>query len=604
MPENGLTTAKTFPKFSGKDEDWERFCESFEATMVANTRYQKNALSLDDDTAVILKTNEVSTQTDAEKKKDEEEMRDHDLELYKILIDSIDVKHSEDAYLLVTGSKEDGYDKGCFKVAWATLKAVYEIATPQDKVTLKRDYAGLAFEHASQDPKTFVLSLDKIRGRLKKDYQVDTPLVTFLEDVVDRLPSEYKTKKEDWLKAVKDGSMKRTDLLLALAKEHKALFPESQRRDEAALVMGGGPKVKCFRCGQWGHKSNVCPVKKSDGKSKENGDWKGSSKNLKGGNKSHVRCHFCKKLGHIRTHCPRLMDKEKNEAYTHMDVVLVMDEELEMDKRDASYGVCEVNEAVGACSPCEDPLKDMMRYPCLSPIRPREYPEDEESLEVAKRVGAKTWRSNVDMSCCCKLCKKKGHEKDHCTYHCVPLKEKEECMIGIPPDDGEDVEFGSNGADQTAGVDNEVVTPRMDVENEAESPWSIHSPEAKRLKKIREEKRLGEFNEKMDQYLEERGLMLDLDRVKLNGIKPRRLTSHEEIGSRERPIEVRDLPMMPSHASLSSKKPLYRLEMRRVPSDGCGMKMNEVKEESFLRIREVFAQNIHPIQNIDAPPQY
>ena len=38
----------------------------------------------------------------------------------------------------------------------------------------------------------------------------------------------------------------------------------------------------------------------------------------------------------------------------------------------------------------------------------------------------------------------------------------------------------------------------------------------------------------MDQYLEERGLMLDLDRVKLNGIKPRRLTSHEEIGSRER----------------------------------------------------------------------
>ena len=197
---------------------------------------------------------------------------------------------------------------------------------------------------------------------------------------------------------------------------------------------------------------------------------------------------------------------------------------------------------------------------------------------------------------------KKGHEKDHGTYHCVPLKEKEECMIGIPPDDGEDVEFGSNGADQTAGVDDEIVTPRMDVENETESPWSIHSPEAKRLKKIREEKRLGEFNEKMDQYLEERGLMLDLDRVKLNGIKPRRLTSHEEIGSRERPIEVQDLPMMPSHASLSSKKPLYRLEMRRVPSDGCGLKMNEVKEESFLRIREVFAQNIHPIQNIDAPP--
>ena len=77
MLENGLTTAKTFPKFSGKDEDWDRFCESFEATMVANSRYQKNNLTLDDDTVVILKTTEVSAQTDAEKKKDEEEIRDH-----------------------------------------------------------------------------------------------------------------------------------------------------------------------------------------------------------------------------------------------------------------------------------------------------------------------------------------------------------------------------------------------------------------------------------------------------------------------------------------------------------------------------------------------
>ena len=57
---------------------------------------------------------------------------------------------------------------------------------------------------------------------------------------------------------------------------------------------------------------------------------------------------------------------------------------------------------------------------------------------------------------------KKGHVKDHGTCMRIPLKEKKKCMIGIPPDDGEDLEFGSNGADQTAGVDNEVVAARLE----------------------------------------------------------------------------------------------------------------------------------------------
>jgi hypothetical protein len=29
--------------------------------------------------------------------------------------------------------------------------------------------------------------------------------------------------------------------------------------------MGGQSKVKCYNCGQWGHKSNNCPKKKKKG---------------------------------------------------------------------------------------------------------------------------------------------------------------------------------------------------------------------------------------------------------------------------------------------------------------------------------------------------
>jgi hypothetical protein len=132
MPETGVTTAKTFCRFSEKDEDRDRFCDSFDATMVANTRYQKNALSMEDDTVVILKPNEASTQTDADKEKEEEEMRDHDLELYKILIDSIDkTMKGKEAYQLLKGFKEDGYDQRCLKIAWKDLTAVYGITTPR-----------------------------------------------------------------------------------------------------------------------------------------------------------------------------------------------------------------------------------------------------------------------------------------------------------------------------------------------------------------------------------------------------------------------------------------------------------------------------------------
>ena len=191
---------------------------------------------------------------------------------------------------------------------------MYGIATPQDKVALKKDYASLAFEHTSQCPMTFVLGLDEIRAKLKKDYHWDTPLVTFLEDVIDRLPPEHKTKKEKWLEDVKDGSMKRLDLILALEKEPKALFPEYQKRShETALVMGGQPKMKCFGCGQWGHKSKDCPLKKGQAgakpKDKSKGDKKNSSK--KGGNHSQLSCHYCKKLGHIKPNCPKLQDKKR-----------------------------------------------------------------------------------------------------------------------------------------------------------------------------------------------------------------------------------------------------------------------------------------------------
>jgi hypothetical protein len=194
---------------------------------------------------------------------------------------------------------------------------MYEITTPQDKVTLKKDYMSLSFKEASQCPRSFVLKLAQIREKLNDDYEYDTPLVTFLEDIIDRLTSNYKTKKEKWLEDVENGSMKRLKLMLALEKEHKTLFSEYQKKGhKTALVMGGQPKVKCYNCGQWGHKRNNCPQKKkgfTGAKSKDRSRGDRMSLSKKDGNQSHLRCHCCKQVGHVKKYCPELKAIVKHE---------------------------------------------------------------------------------------------------------------------------------------------------------------------------------------------------------------------------------------------------------------------------------------------------
>jgi hypothetical protein len=213
----------------------------------------------------------------------------------------------------------------------------------------------------------------------------------------------------------------------------------------------------------------------------------------------------------------------------------------------------------------------------VSPMR-HEDSKDEDSLEDAKTVIART--SSKDKSCFNgRKCIVKGHIGNHGTYKCIPSKEKEMCMIGIPLKDGDDtVEFDDRKVTQTAGD----VTPRMEVENETVSPWSIHSPENKRLK-IQEDKRQVEFIEKMDQYFDEQGLMLEKNKVKLNGIKPR-MTSQEKTGRRGPTMEVQDLPLMPLNASLSSKESLHRLKMKRLPFEASVLKINELNGLDFERI--------------------
>jgi hypothetical protein len=67
-------------------------------------------------------------------------------------------------------------------------------------------------------------------------------------------------------------------------------------------------------------------------------------------------------------------------------------------------------------------------------------------------------------------------------------------------------------------------------------------------------------------------------------------------------MKVRDLPMMLSCASLSSKKSLHRLKMRRFPFEGSVLRNSELSAVDFEQIREVHEQNIFPNSKRVPPP--
>jgi hypothetical protein len=168
---------------------------------------------------------------------------------------------------------------------------------------------------------------------------------------------------------------------------------------------------------------------------------------------------------------------------------------------------------------------DLRKYPYMGPIGIKSDGEDE--LVDAKTVVTKNGKDKSNHFCV--RCQVSGHTRDCCAYKRIPLKEKEEYMISIPPEGGDDTEEFDDDTEEVTQIEDGVETPRMDLENEAESPWSIQSPEAKRLK-AQEDERQEEFNEAMNWFFDKHGL-LDLDKVKLGGIKPSKASQELTAGS-------------------------------------------------------------------------
>jgi hypothetical protein len=144
-------------------------------------------------------------------------------------------------------------------------------------------------------------------------------------------------------------------------------------------VMGSAqPKVKCYKCGQWGHKRNKCPGRRKKNSGGDKSKNKGHSSKKEEEKCSTKKCHFCKKKEHVKKTCFKWNGQQENIAsdiegnYSHVDGVLTMEDGVEvvMDRKQSPYcGVCTVEgRTTMPCKPSECPLMDRSKHPYMEPI--------------------------------------------------------------------------------------------------------------------------------------------------------------------------------------------------------------------------------------------
>ena len=213
-------------------------------------------------TIKILKTGEASAAADADAKKLEEKLRTIDMELFRILLALLpDDPDGQRATTFCSSTVTSEYKHGSFIQAWQKLIKVYGGRSKTVLNTLKKQYLDLEMGE-EDDPFEFVMKMSELRKLMRDDHKHTIKEEDYLQDILEKLPNNYRAKKSEIKTAIKDGEVKdETDMILTLGEEFGELFPAkaetgtilmAETKGDTALF--GQFKGKCDHCGKWGHK--------------------------------------------------------------------------------------------------------------------------------------------------------------------------------------------------------------------------------------------------------------------------------------------------------------------------------------------------------------
>ena len=231
------------------------------------------------------------------------------------------------AYAYVDGSKTDDITGGDAKLAWDRLQRKYRPKTNQQRVSLRLEFQQNTLKSWKVDPDEWITELEiqkvylkemgvaitedelklHIITNLPEEYdilteQLEENMDTLdLEEIRERLIAKFekiKKRKGGWSTRKMKSSDEETAFINGDHNDDAGVMTDDGFIHEAALITMF--KGRCYKCGNFGHKSADCPTKIGDSKSNQRGNSNPSNDKPK---KFRGKCWKCGKYGHSKRDC-------------------------------------------------------------------------------------------------------------------------------------------------------------------------------------------------------------------------------------------------------------------------------------------------------------